>query len=229
MKTLVSASLLGWAVLVTSPVIAGPVINGIEWRQATETIGFSWDQLDSIYDTTTGQLDTATTTLTNSQGQQVDFEGWTWAGVSEINDLRVQLGVPNSSGTSSSGLELALETNSSWAPLIMNNPLLPRADALFDPTFNDASQATLVGLTRATHGSVASLTEAFFISDSVATTSPDFWFNSNRNKDTGDLSTGVMLFRTAVVSISQPSPVPGPATVLLFLTGLIAVSRIRKQ
>ena len=68
--------------VVSANTVAGTVIDGKEWRLLTDTTGVSYSQLDWIYDTTTGQLDTVTSTIGS-----IDFSGWTWASGSEVRSM----------------------------------------------------------------------------------------------------------------------------------------------
>ena len=74
------------------------IIGDKDWRQVTETTGFSWNDFDDVYDTTTGMYDGAGALLGGTGG--VSVEGWTWADNSEVNDLLVTLlstGFPSTS------------------------------------------------------------------------------------------------------------------------------------
>lgn len=54
-----------------------------EWRQLSDTgFNFTFNELDTIYDTSTGLLDTGTTSL-----KGVDFSGWTWASQTDATEL----------------------------------------------------------------------------------------------------------------------------------------------
>lgn len=78
-NSLVVLSLLA---VVSADTMAVTVIDGKEWRLLTDTTGVSYSQLDSIYDTGTGQLDTGTSTIGST-----DFSGWTWASGSEVRSM----------------------------------------------------------------------------------------------------------------------------------------------
>ena len=51
------------------------VINGLDWRQITDTTSISWDQMAGIYDPSDGTLLEGVAPEING----VDFTGWTWA------------------------------------------------------------------------------------------------------------------------------------------------------
>ena len=61
-------------------------IGDREWRQLTDTAGFIYSDLASIYDTASGQLSGTTTTL-NLFSTEVDFAGWTWASLDDTLDM----------------------------------------------------------------------------------------------------------------------------------------------
>lgn len=126
MKTITTFIFLSY--LFSLPLFAGklnPIIDGREWRQLTETRGFSVNMLDTIYDRDTGLLDTGTTTLANINGDIVDFDGWTWA---HMDDL-----VPMFN--SFPGLDFttffASEKDSEWGPAI-----LEKFDYLYTDSFD---------------------------------------------------------------------------------------------
>jgi hypothetical protein len=75
------------------PTFTDPVkVRKHEWRQLTDTQAFSYDQLASIYDISTGQLSGSTSKLTDAEGfREVDFTGWTWASLSDTFNLFEQI------------------------------------------------------------------------------------------------------------------------------------------
>jgi len=72
---------------------ASVTVNGVEWMQLTDTNSLSFAQFDTIYDTTTGELDTSTTSLNG-----IDFTGWTWASQSDVKSLAESYGINFGSG-----------------------------------------------------------------------------------------------------------------------------------
>lgn len=64
--------------------------SGREWRLLTDTVGFSWNELATIcgHDVE-GAATPCFGTLTESAnpGRTVDFTGWTWASLAEIDVL----------------------------------------------------------------------------------------------------------------------------------------------
>ncbi|NNF61520.1 MAG: PEP-CTERM sorting domain-containing protein [Gammaproteobacteria bacterium] len=60
--------------------LATPVTVGdLEWRQVTDTLGFSWNDFASVCDPDSGAC--------SGNLGEVSFDGWTWAGIYEIGDL----------------------------------------------------------------------------------------------------------------------------------------------
>ena len=55
-------------------------IGDKDWRQLTDTVGITYDELASIYDVSTGRL------LDESRHMigDVDFSGWTWAAAQDV-------------------------------------------------------------------------------------------------------------------------------------------------
>lgn len=81
-----SLVLLSLLAVVSVDTMAGTVVDGKAWRLLTDTAGISYSQLDWIYDTATGQLDTGTSTI-----GPTDFSGWTWASGSEVRSMLYSL------------------------------------------------------------------------------------------------------------------------------------------
>jgi len=77
-KLILTASLL-----LLSGQVGAVIIGDKDWRQITDTAGYTWDDFDAIFDTSTGACDIASCLL----GGTVDLMGYTWADNSEVNDL----------------------------------------------------------------------------------------------------------------------------------------------
>ncbi len=174
-----------------------------EWRDLVETINFSWDQINALPTDGSGAL--------VGSIDSTDFTGWTWATIEAVDALFAEL-TPNPSNI----ITNYYEENSSWAP---------------------AALTALGGATSTTHandsvvGWAATVAPGFYkgyaphIDDymdpldtdiSVETYGLDRWYS-------GDW-VGVYLYREA-------SPVPVPAAVWLFgsgLLGLIGYSKHKK-
>lgn len=115
--------------------LAGPVINGIEWRQVTETTGISWNQVSKICNLETG--------VCNGQIDGVDFTGWTWANIEEITLLFNAL-IPGDSD------DLALGGDTING---LNSPLMaPFFDRFNRTSFGDGDEV-IYGWSRSTRNS----------------------------------------------------------------------------
>ena len=83
---------LGWiATVLLVPAMcaqAGVVVGDREWRQLTDTIDLTWNQVAAVCSTTTGACG-------GSIGA-VSFDGWTWASIEDVQELFEQLIKPDS-------------------------------------------------------------------------------------------------------------------------------------
>lgn len=80
-------TILAFAGLLAGPMSANAVIIGSnDWRQLTETGGFSWNQISTVCDANTGAC-------AGSLGA-VSFDGWTWADNTAIQGLFEELILP---------------------------------------------------------------------------------------------------------------------------------------
>ena len=111
---------------------------GREWRQLTDTVGYSWTQIN------TGGVDgcNASTGFCSGRlgGSGTHLEGWTWASAIEVNQLFHDLGINDGAGTGfgspaagdpvpSSPISYA-KVDSAWAPAILfNGPFTPTSVA----------------------------------------------------------------------------------------------------
>lgn len=59
------------------------MIGSNDWKQVTDTVNYSWNDLDAIFDTATGQCDAAGCLL----GGDVDLTGYTWASNAEVDAM----------------------------------------------------------------------------------------------------------------------------------------------
>ncbi len=99
-------------ILTTSRVSADPTaalpIDGVTWAQPASVKNISYTELDAIFDTGTGLLDTSSATAGGH-----DFTGWAWASVSDIQTLLDSEPHEPVSVTIGGTKE---EVNSDWAP-----------------------------------------------------------------------------------------------------------------
>jgi len=59
------------------------LIEGRDWLQLSETTGFTWDEIDAIFDSSTGACDAASCTLSST----VDLAGYRWASNEEVDAM----------------------------------------------------------------------------------------------------------------------------------------------
>ena len=59
------------------------VVDGKDWRQVVDTTGYSWNDFDAIFDTTTGACDVVGCLL----GGTVDLTGFTWASNADVSSM----------------------------------------------------------------------------------------------------------------------------------------------
>ncbi len=79
--------------LLMSAQVHAVIIGDKDWRQLAndpqgqDGIGYSWNDFDAIFDTTTGECDVAGCLLERPLLGSVDLTGYTWASNSEVNEL----------------------------------------------------------------------------------------------------------------------------------------------
>jgi hypothetical protein len=85
MRTLKKAMALVGLVALLPQAGAAVLFNDIEWRELTETVGFTWDEVAAGCP----QDGTACTGSIVRQTNQtsVNVDGWTWAGVPDLQSL----------------------------------------------------------------------------------------------------------------------------------------------
>jgi len=185
------------------------VINGKDWRQVTDTDTLTYGMVDTIYDNSTGQLLDAQNTIVNG----INFSGYTWASAQEVADLFSTITGQNIQ--TATGL-VDHSAQSVWAP------------AFFDTYgFNFFGSATDArGLTGYTRTQIQPGSVSFAHIQDV---------NIGFGQDLISFAFDVPEF---VHNIPRPghgywlySPVPVPAAVWLFGSGLLGLFgvRIRKQ
>lgn len=177
---------------------AGPItVDGREWRQVTETTNLSWTQIATVCDRWTGAC-------SGSLGG-IDFDGWVWAGVSDIGDMfRALTGYPVSDpGT-------VYRHGSSWAPAFF---------ALFDPTYHSPEVVAVTGLSREANEYSAVRP---YVADRSGSGSD--WISTGVRATMHDplAEVGGWFYRASgPVAMTEPGPLP------LFLTGAALIWGMR--
>lgn len=136
---------MGLSNTVVASVIVGDGANTRIWRQVSQTTNISYDQLDTIYDINTGELDTG-----ESMIGDVDFAGWTWASAEDVNQLfGVFLGL---AGFPTDDLEnyILSEMDSAWAPEIIDIDGAGPDEGVFEMTGDEflSTDGFVIGYTR---------------------------------------------------------------------------------
>jgi hypothetical protein len=71
---------LFWAGMANSASLKNPIIDGREWMQVSSLVNYSWNDFSALCSESSGDCSGSL-----SGGQYLD--GWTWAGVAEVNAL----------------------------------------------------------------------------------------------------------------------------------------------
>lgn len=175
---------------------ATPVTIGYEeWRQVTDTTGFSWDQVAQVCDPLSG-------VCRGSLGE-TDFTGWNWASAKHVSKMFHLL--TGRTGDESSLSAQYSQHDSTWAPTFMQR---------FSPTYTSGSVSAVFGWSRSPALTLHNSAYWPYVYD---TEGMDI-INSNLSIGTGAIwqGHGVWLFRQAQYLRRQAVAVPEPATIGLF-------------
>lgn len=206
MKRICSVTVCFLFIMVAGTNALAVTIGDKDWRQLSETINLSYIDLDVIYDTATGQLDTGATSVGG-----VDFAGWTWASMDDVKDLFIELtGYPFDGGRVG-----YREAGSTWAPAFFE---------LFDPLFDGTVDGHRVHVAT---GKTRSTTDGIVINGIVQNHFPDdvqdlVSVGSYSGFDSSSRWNGVWVYKDL-------SNVPEPATMILFGIGLLGLAGMNRR
>jgi hypothetical protein len=182
------------------------MVNGQDWRQLTETVNLSYNDLAEIYDVSTGQLKDSSITNIGS----VDFSGWIWASLEDVVALYSSF-----TGLTIGTYDFVEEAGSTWAPEYFK---------VFEATHTHSSYGVeqAGGTPRTANANSPTLT---------APTVMQNWFDNEADDvahTSGSLS---MDYRSSSVGIHmyRAAPVPIPGAIWLLGTGLVGLVQIRRK
>ncbi|MBX5459725.1 MAG: PEP-CTERM sorting domain-containing protein [Steroidobacteraceae bacterium] len=190
--------------LVASQSASAVVIGDKDWRQLTETTGFSWLNVNTA----------CGTGLCSGSISSVSLDGWYWADATDVAALFDALIKPDST-------QFPTSTTSYFAA--GDADIANAVRTVFNPTrvtnFGTAQYYEVSGLTRSSNGSTTSMA---YLLDSPFATSLDYAaFDTSYPKNLGTGFTGIWLYR--------PVSVPEPGTLALFALGAAAIWLLRRQ
>lgn len=227
MKNIITA--IGFVLLTMSGTSSAVIIGDKDWLQVTATTKYSWNDFDTIFDSTTGACDVVECLL----GGAVDLTGYIWANNEDVNGILLSYGLP--------GLSSVNASNTSLQGVDGLDPLF----SIFDPTFNNPATPfnQITGWTRNFDGAAAP-----FKGDVV---SLKRFIEPSDTNDEAQLSEiaatvatpmlGGWVYRTGLVPDSSiitgpvpdssiiTVPVPEPSIVTLFALGLLGLGVARRR
>lgn len=206
-KSLVTGLMLGIFMLVGSSANA-VMVNGVDWRQPTETVNFNYNDMATIYNVNTGGLlDPNKSTLNG-----VNFSGYVWASIDEVKAMFSSFDGLTLGSTS----EFIGMVNSSWAPAFM---------AKFAPTgiSNDSfgQNQSVEGLSRSVRGGDSALWG--YVYNSVAQDRADYASIGMSYFDRKNNQAGVWLYS------GEATAVPEPTSILLIASGIASLIGLRRK
>jgi hypothetical protein len=206
-----------------APVYLDSVSNR-EWRQVMDTVGYSFNDMNSGYGSGNGCSAATGACLGNLGATGPSLSGWTWATEYDVRQLFGHFGIPGfliDPGVPSK----YTQTNSVWAPYIVDVDGVGSDSGLLDKTAVTPDGAAVMGLTRTSfldppnslvHYNAIIMDVTTLIGEDVADTT-SFWPNSIPLTQMG-----FWLYRESAAAV------PIPATALLVLTGMVALGWRRR-
>lgn len=213
------------------------IINGKDWRQLTDTVGFTYNDLTGSSGPCDAATGVCTGAATNRWGDVRDFSGWTWASRSDVAGLFDYL-IPTPTtpyfdppGSLLPGA-IYYENNSAWAPAIVDDggAVADGVTGLFGYTQRltdvDYDFFRVVGITRTCienfpDSSDCLLTSYAAVDYNILDTGldDDAATSGHQLVDYAERTKGMWLYR----------PVPEPATLALVGIGLAGIGYARKK
>jgi hypothetical protein len=203
------------------------IIDGKDWRQLTETSGFSYDEIEdnNVCNTSSG--------ICTGTWDSVDFNGYTWASMADIASLFEILAPLNNVDFANS--EVYLDgADSTWADSAIDYDGSGVDAGYFDATY------TYVGvLGVATGGLVAGIVRTHHALNPGRTFAGAGMINdravgANPNCDCDTLSTANVIMMRNAGDVTRglwmyTSPVPEPSIMALFTLGLFGIGFARRR
>jgi hypothetical protein len=182
------------------------IIEGREWRQVTDTVGLSWNQVSTVCSSISG--------VCNGNINSVNFDSWKWASIYDVHNLFAYY------DPTPIFLDLANwgEVDTTWAPIFLTNFNKTEFREDFDNLY------VVSGLTRSIRESMFRENSAYFaqLGDRTTELSYDFRFTRiTYPLDASDQTFGHWLYRDVI-------QVPEPATYLLMSLGFIGLVITRR-
>ena len=189
------------------------LVGTTDWMQVTDTRGYSWNDFDAIFDTSTGLCDVAGCLL----GGTVDVSGYRWASSADVAGLFQAYGAGDGTAPPEFGQNVGIS-------------LTPGAfDAMFadfTPTVASTSYQQINGLSREsaiywyTGQNVAVGFDATRYIVNLDSTNDQYWRQAVSMNYTNS-NTGGWLYKAAAV--------PESASLFLLVTGLISLRLMRRK
>lgn len=183
------------------------IIDGKDWRQLTETTGFSWLVVNEAC---------GSGLCSGSIGDTL-LDGWTWADNSDVAGLFDALIQPETTQFPTATTSYAVAGDADIANAVTN---------VFDPTwvFNPGPSAwnEVRGLTRSTQNGTTTLA---YLQDSPFATTLDYAaFDTSYPTNLADDHTGIWLYKSVA-----PVDAPEPGTLALFGVAAIGLLFMRRK
>lgn len=184
------------------------IIGDRDWRQLTETVGFSWNEVSTVCDPGTG-------VCSGSLGE-VSFDGWIWADVHEVRNLLEELILPESIQFEDRGGGYYQSYSDSTG--LISALISPD---FFLPTLTSSNALAVYGLTRSLHpgsGTIALRSEIIDNADYFDYVTPSLAVATSGASP----YVGFWLYRDV-------TSVPEPGTLVLLGLGLAGVGLARRR